>query len=175
MNSRISAGSTVVDGGLCQLNSPSQMSERITVKKPEPHSTAPLTFIEPYQRPKLVVRSSPVGFENQSFSAQIVNRIRHLLHFCKSKPSLNSLNFFVLFHYSSAGNYWQIRWQFPAPSRSLPLGNRPRHQTCIRAANLFLNTSLLRSRQTCSAFLDLISMATHADHQASLARSSSAC
>jgi len=53
MNSRISAGSTVVDGGVCQPNSPLRKVRRRTVKKPEQNLTARLTFIEPYQRKKL--------------------------------------------------------------------------------------------------------------------------
>src|SRR6185312_6236696 len=50
MNSRISAGSTVVDGGLCQPNSPLRNVRSRTVKNSEPYFTARLTFIEPYQR-----------------------------------------------------------------------------------------------------------------------------
>jgi len=52
MNSRISAGSTVVDGGGCQPLSPLQKVRKQTVKKKrQPNRTARLTVIEPYQRP----------------------------------------------------------------------------------------------------------------------------
>jgi len=33
--------------------------------------------------------SSPVGFENQSLSTQIANKIRHMLHVCKWKIRVN--------------------------------------------------------------------------------------
>jgi hypothetical protein len=51
--SLLSAGSTVVDGGLRQPNSPLRNVRSRTVKKPEQYFTARLAFIEPYQRPKL--------------------------------------------------------------------------------------------------------------------------
>jgi hypothetical protein len=53
MNSRISAGSTVVDGGLCQPISPLRKVRSRTVKKPEQYFTARLTFIEPWPQERV--------------------------------------------------------------------------------------------------------------------------
>src|SRR5206468_407189 len=53
MNSRISAGSTVVDCCLCQLNSPLRNLGRKTVKNRQLNHSARLTICEPYQRPRL--------------------------------------------------------------------------------------------------------------------------
>ena len=54
MNSRISAGSTVVDGGGCQRISPLQNGRNEkTVKYQQLYFTARLTFGEPYQRQML--------------------------------------------------------------------------------------------------------------------------
>src|SRR3982750_2088801 len=53
MNSRISAGSTVVDCCPCQLNNPLRKVGRLeTVRKRKRNSSARLTIIKPYQRSK---------------------------------------------------------------------------------------------------------------------------
>jgi hypothetical protein len=44
MNSRISAGSTVVDGGVCQLNSPLRNVGKNSREKPETKFYCPLDF-----------------------------------------------------------------------------------------------------------------------------------
>jgi hypothetical protein len=56
-----------------------------------------------------------VGFENQSFSSQIANRIRHLLRFYKPEPSLTPTNLIVRFQYSFAGKTAGSSWPlYPA-------------------------------------------------------------
>ncbi len=42
--------------------------------------------------PSSSFQSSPVGFENQSFSSQIANKIRCIPRFCKSKSTLTGTN-----------------------------------------------------------------------------------
>ena len=55
--------------------------------------------------------SSPVRFENQAFSTQIANKIRHLRWVCKSRICFNFGELRLTGFNFSLLTCWQFRWQ----------------------------------------------------------------